>query len=178
MSRTTANRVLAESLRNPSCDFAFGMLSRVLSRHLRYSCGSYYARLVARRPNITRPNSTKATDNDKDDKVSIEQFGSYIPVLSDNPLAFGTSHIMRKSVPAHIKLPPYARPNYRADRPPPYRGNGLVKLGTDDEHKARRAGALAAMVLNKAGSLIRVRKCEWPGTHSMLYTPMIARYYV
>ncbi|KAF8607811.1 methionyl aminopeptidase [Ceratobasidium sp. AG-I] len=131
------------------------MLTRTFLRHLRCSRGSSHAQLATQRPNIARPNSTSAANDNSDDSGSIEKFGSYIPVLSDNPLASGTSHILRKSVPAHIKLPPYARSNYRADRPPPYRGNGLVKLGTDDERKVRRAGALAAMALNKAGSLIR-----------------------
>ncbi|KAG8741342.1 hypothetical protein FRC10_002959 [Ceratobasidium sp. 414] len=108
---------------------------------------------MARRPNNTRLMSTQAPVEDPIEQ--IRQFGTYVPVLSDNPLATGTSHIVRKTVPPHIPLPPYARPSYQADRPPPYQGSGLVKLGTEDERRVRRAGALAAMTLNRAESLVR-----------------------
>ncbi|QRV72806.1 Metallopeptidase family M24 [Ceratobasidium sp. AG-Ba] len=125
------------------------MITKALSRNL---CrNGHHTSLAARRPNITRLFSTEEQDPTR----QISQFGSYLPVLSDNPLATGTSHIPRRQVPSHIPLPPYARPNYHANRPPPYQGSGLIKLGSDEERRARRAGALAAMTLNKAESLIR-----------------------
>ncbi|KAG9103197.1 hypothetical protein FRC07_010063 [Ceratobasidium sp. 392] len=127
------------------------MLGRLLSRNL---CRNYCASLTTQRPNTARPLSTQSSA-EEDPAEQIKQFGTYIPVLSENPLATGTSHILRKTVPSHIPLPPYARPNYTADRPPPYQGNGLIWLGTEDERRARRAGALAAMTLNKAESLVR-----------------------
>jgi methionyl aminopeptidase len=129
-------------------------MTRLFSRHL---CRSYRTSLAPRSPNTARLMSTQAPPGEEGDLAEqIRVFGTYIPVLSANPLASGTSHIHRKAVPAHIPLPPYARPAYRASRPPPYQGNGLIKLGTDEERRVRRAGALAAMTLNKAELLVRV----------------------
>ncbi|CAE6530737.1 unnamed protein product [Rhizoctonia solani] len=132
--------------------------SRSLSRlgNLNSACSNATLHI---RPKAVRLVSTispsKDPEEDGDLAEKIKAFGTYIPVLSENPLQQGTSHIPRKGVPAYIPRPAYAHPNYRAPRPPPYRGDGLVKLGTADELKARRAGALAAMALQEAESLVK-----------------------
>jgi hypothetical protein len=138
------------------------MISSVFSRRL-FQFGSCIVRDNATpwiKPNASRLASTIPTSKHADDSEDLAEkirvFGTYIPVLSENPLQQGTSHIPRKIVPAHIARPAYAHPNYRASKPPPYRGDGLIKLGTADELKARRAGALAAMALQKAQSLVKV----------------------
>ncbi|CAE6343286.1 unnamed protein product [Rhizoctonia solani] len=137
------------------------MISSIFSRRP-FRLGSYNARnnaALRMRPIVMRFVSTIPASNDAEDDNDLAQkiraFGTYIPVLSENPLQQGTSHIPRKSVPAHITRPAYAHPNYRAPRPPPYRGDGLIKLRTADEFKARRAGALAAMALHKAQTLVK-----------------------
>ncbi|CEL59588.1 Methionine aminopeptidase 1B, chloroplastic OS=Arabidopsis thaliana GN=MAP1B PE=2 SV=2 [Rhizoctonia solani AG-1 IB] len=137
------------------------MISSVFSRRL-FQFGSCIVRDNATpwiRPNVSRLASTIPTSKHADDSEDLAEkirvFGTYIPVLSENPLQQGTSHIPRKIVPAHIARPAYAHPNYRASKPPPYRGDGLIKLGTVDELKARRVGALAAMALQKAQSLVK-----------------------
>jgi hypothetical protein len=152
-------------------------MTRLFSRHL---CRSYRTSLAPRSPNIARLMSTQVPPEEAVEEDLAEQirvFGTYIPVLSDYPLASGTSHIHRKTVPSHIPLPPYARPTYRANRPPPYQGNGLIKLGTDEERRARRAGALAAMTLNQAELLVRVSTLNLD-THDPSVMPLSARYHV
>lgn len=107
--------------------------------------------------NSVRFVSSGAPSPDNEDPTEIiKAFGTYIPVLSENPLASGTSHIIRKSIPPHILRPPYAQPGYNAKLPPPPQGDGLIPLGTAEESKIRRAGALAAMALREAQSLVQV----------------------
>ncbi|KAH7343762.1 methionyl aminopeptidase [Rhizoctonia solani] len=138
------------------------MISRLFSRHLS-RLGSFPSvcnkSTLCTRRNAARMISTSSPSEDLEDNQNladkIKSFGIYIPVLSENPLQHGTSHIPRKSVPAYIPRPAYAHPNYKAPKPPPYRGDGLIKLGTADELRARRAGALAAMALQKAQSLVK-----------------------
>ncbi|KAL5636885.1 hypothetical protein ACGC1H_000758 [Rhizoctonia solani] len=132
------------------------MVSRLFSRNLSRlgSLSSSCNKAALARPISTRSPSVDPED-DRDLTEKIRPFGTYIPVLSENPLQQGTSHIPRKDIPAYIPRPAYAHPNYKAPRPPPYRGDGLIKLGTADEVKARRAGALAAMALQTAESLVK-----------------------
>ncbi|CAE6421138.1 unnamed protein product [Rhizoctonia solani] len=138
------------------------MVSRLFSPNL-YRLGYFttaYSRPTLRtRPHVARLISTRSSSNDPEADQGLAEkirvFGTYIPVLSENPLQQGTAHIPRKEVPAYIPRPAYAHPGYRAPKPPPYRGDGLVKLGTADEVKARRAGALAAMALETAQSLVK-----------------------
>ncbi|EUC57803.1 methionine aminopeptidase 1D [Rhizoctonia solani AG-3 Rhs1AP] len=132
------------------------MVSRLFSRNLSRlgSLNSACSKITLARSISTRSPSIDPED-DRDLTEKIRAFGTYIPVLSDNPLQQGTLHIPRKDVPAYIPRPAYAHPNYKATRPPPYRGDGLIKLGTADEIKARRAGALAAMALQTVESLVK-----------------------
>ncbi|CAE6523395.1 unnamed protein product [Rhizoctonia solani] len=135
------------------------MISRLFSQNLP-RIGSYNnawnKATLRKRSNAIRLISTaSASEDDEDLTEKIRVFGTYIPVLSENPLQQGTSHILRKDIPAYILRPAYAHPNYKAPRPPPHRGDGLIKPGTTSELKARRAGALAAMALQKAQSLVK-----------------------
>ncbi|KAF8681171.1 Methionine aminopeptidase [Rhizoctonia solani] len=137
------------------------MISGIFSRRLFWlgSCSVRNNATTRHRPYVLRFASTAPTSDDTVDDENLAEkikvFGTYIPVLSENPLQQGTSHILRRTVPPHIARPAYAHPNYRAHKPPPYRGDGLIELGTDDELKVRRAGALAAMALQKAQSLVK-----------------------
>ncbi|CAE7212445.1 unnamed protein product [Rhizoctonia solani] len=135
------------------------MVSRLFPRKLSWLNNAFSQTTLRTRPKLTRSISTRSSsetpEDDRDLVGKIKVFGTYIPVLSENPLQQGTSHIPRKGVPAYIPRPAYAHPNYKAPKPPPYRGDGLIKLGTVDEVKARRAGALAAMALQKAESLVK-----------------------
>ncbi|CAE6477015.1 unnamed protein product [Rhizoctonia solani] len=138
------------------------MIYRLFSRHLPRlgSSPNVWSKSTPRtRPNAARLISTTPSSENPEDNEDLagklKAFGTYIPVLSENPLQQGTSHIPRKEVPAYIPRPVYAHPSYRAPKPPPYRGDGLIKLGTADELKIRRAGALAAMTLQQAQSLVK-----------------------
>ncbi|KAF8759600.1 Methionine aminopeptidase [Rhizoctonia solani] len=118
------------------------MISGIFSRRLFWlgSCSVRNNATTRHRPYVLRFASTAPTSDDTVDDENLAEkikvFGTYIPVLSENPLQQGTSHILRRTVPPHI-------------------AHGLIELGTDDELKVRRAGALAAMALQKAQSLVK-----------------------
>ena len=97
-----------------------------------------------------------------------ENFGSYSVILPPEPFVFGVSHIAPRVVPPHIPLPPYVQSLPLLGRKPgeherpfngdPYSGHGRIPLGGGDELRLRKAAHLAKLVLDYAGSLVKVRR--------------------
>jgi hypothetical protein len=91
---------------------------------------------------------------DLDGDFDISQFGNFTPVLSDNPRASGVFHIPRKRVPSCIKHPSYTQ-SLSGD-PGLSQNISILVLGSEDEHRMRRACKLARQTLRFGHSLVRV----------------------
>ena len=117
----------------------------------------------ALRPPLSRTLITSSSE--------IPDFGTYSIILPpDPPYRFGTSHIPPLPVPPNIPLPQYAVERQRRRETgesdceidggngdlDPWSGDGLVRLGTEEEEGVREAGKLAKKVREYAGSLVKV----------------------
>ncbi|EPQ58880.1 methionyl aminopeptidase [Gloeophyllum trabeum ATCC 11539] len=83
---------------------------------------------------------------------------------------------MPHPVPQHIRRPPYvgksqdqAEDGFNGD---PWEGDGLIKLGTEEERRMRRAASLAKDVLTYAGDLVK------PGTTTAEIDSLIHQYII
>ncbi|KAI9513227.1 methionyl aminopeptidase [Russula earlei] len=111
-----------------------------------------------RRHGTTR---SRASDEENDiSELDASFFGTYSVILPTEPFVFGVSHIPQRPVPSQIPRPPYATPSARGLSTPTGRGSSssddLVRLGSSEERRLRRAARLAREVLEYAGTLVKV----------------------
>ncbi|KAK0499470.1 methionyl aminopeptidase [Armillaria luteobubalina] len=79
-------------------------------------------------------------------------FGTYSVIFPEEPFVFGVSHIAPKPVPPPIPMPPYVGSGHDVTSA----GDSIITLGSEEEARVRRAGALASKVREFAGSLVKV----------------------
>ena len=104
----------------------------------------------------------------------IDDPGIYEVILPPDPPVWGVSNIIRRTVPEHIKRPPYVLLGNTAgvlapSHGDPYQGDGRIELGNDTERCLRRAAALANRVLSKAEELVRVSAKSFCNLNQLAY---------
>jgi len=91
----------------------------------------------------------------ENDLLDISSFGDYNLVLPQDPHKVGVEHIQPLSVPTHIVRPPYVQYNGCYETTPSA-GDSILKLGSPEELRMRRASALARATLKRAGELVKI----------------------
>ncbi|CAA7259440.1 unnamed protein product [Cyclocybe aegerita] len=86
----------------------------------------------------------------------FEDFGEYSIILPEEPFVFGVSHIRPRTVPAHIKKPPYALPGGEQAFGIPKQNSGKIPLGGLEESLLEQAGSLAKKVRQFAGIQVKI----------------------
>ncbi|KAJ3512037.1 hypothetical protein NLJ89_g3757 [Agrocybe chaxingu] len=86
----------------------------------------------------------------------FEDFGEYSVILPEEPFVFGVSHIKPRTVPAHVKKPPYALPGGEQAFGIPKQNSGKIPLGGVEESLLAQAGSLAKKVRQFAGTQVKV----------------------
>jgi methionyl aminopeptidase len=131
----------------------FGALT-LLARNLQHGLKSPLRQQALRfRATVTAAKFSSQTTGDHD-------FGNYDIILPPDPIVWGTSHIVPRTVPEHIPRPPYVKPGHiiglNEDAEESYEGDGLIRLGSPEELKLRKAAQLAKRVREYAGTLVKV----------------------
>jgi methionyl aminopeptidase len=90
--------------------------------------------------------------------VAQPDFGEYQVILPHEPFVWGTSHIKPRPIPQHIPWPAYALAGGESEDLPnadPYRGDGIIPLGGEEEARLRRAATLAKKVREYVGTIVK-----------------------
>ncbi|RPD67446.1 methionine aminopeptidase [Lentinus tigrinus ALCF2SS1-7] len=138
-----------------------------LSRPLVRASGSRIAASPARvqppkLPRFRRHTSSTASHEPEQAEPSEHdlRYGYYDVILPEEPYVWGTSHIIPRGVPPHIRRPPYVPDRVNPEASTPEEGPAATarKLITDTEDlvRLRRAAQLAAKTLQFAGTLVQV----------------------
>jgi hypothetical protein len=94
-------------------------------------------------------------------ELRLEDNGDYAVILPDDPLAQPSQRVPARSVPSHIRLPPYVptrdlKQRIRQMRESVLPRSSIIPLGGEEEQKLRRAARLAERTLAFAGTLVKV----------------------
>ena len=142
-----------------------GSLSRPAARVTSSRIAASSTRIrPARLPRVRRHTSSTAGHTSQQAEPSEHdlRYGYYDVILPEEPYIWGTSHIIPRGVPPHIRRPPYVPDlvNQAAGSSTPQEGPAATerKLITDAEDlvRLRRAAQLAAKTLQFAGTLVQV----------------------
>jgi len=98
-----------------------------------------------------------STEKGQETQETFEDFGDYSIIFPPDPIVWGVSHIQPRTVPPHIRRPPYAILGSESAEAPTHESSGIIILGGEAEHKIREAASLAKKVREFAGTQVKVR---------------------